>query len=240
MKIGKLTVTKIGIAASMLGMVVALSGVTSGFAAGSSAPTPGDSTAGSATTSATVAVPPWCGWNINPVLSSITLAPSLGAKYLGVDLELTGSTSSVNAYVGASTGATEALGDDNCSWFGKTPQAATFAVTIASGNDSFTATSTEGRDAAMDWSLSTKPLGIANTFASGCELAGFTPNPGASMAASGTSTAWSILSAAVTTNDFCSYSVAYTATVPAGKLPTYGDSIYTFTGPTLVHTLTTS
>jgi hypothetical protein len=237
---GKLTGTKVGIAASMLGMVVALSGVTSGFAAGGSAPTEGPSTAGSATTSASVVIPPWCGWNINPVVSSITLAPSGGAKYLGADLALTGSTSSVNAYVGATTGAVAALLPDNCSWFGKTPQAATFAVTIASGDDSFTATSSAGRDIAMDWSLSSKPLGIANTFDAGCETAGFTPNAGASMAASGTSNAWSILSTAVSTNDFCSYSVAYTATVPGGKLPTYGDSTYTFTGPTLVHTLTTS
>ena len=237
---GKLTGTKVGIAASMLGMVVALSGVTSGFAAGGSAPTEGPSTAGSATTSASVVIPPWCGWNINPVVSSITLAPSGGAKYLGADLALTGSTSSVNAYVGATTGAVVALGEDNCSWFGKTPQAATFAVTIATGDDSFTATSSAGRDIAMDWSLSSKPLGIANTFDAGCEAAGFTPNAGASMAASGTSNAWSILSTAVSTNDFCSYSVAYTATVPGGKLPTYGDSTYTFTGPTLVHTLTTS
>lgn len=237
---GKLTVTRIGIVASMLGMVVALSGVTSGFAAGSSAPSEGASSAGSATTSASVVVPPWCGWNINPVVSSITLAPSGGAKYLGADLTLNGSTSSVNAYVGASTGESVALAPDNCSWFGKTPQAATFAVTIASGDDSFTATSTGGRDTAMDWSLSTTPLGIANTFDDGCEASGFTPNAGASMSTSGTSTAWSILSGAVSTNDFCSYSVAYTATVPGGKLPTYGNSTYTFTGPTLLHTLTTS
>jgi hypothetical protein len=236
----KFTITKIGIAASMLGMVVALSSVTSGFAAGGSEPTEGASTAGSAATSATVVVPPWCGWNINPVVSSITLAPNAGAKYLGEDLALTGSTSSVNAYVGATSGATEALGPENCSWFGKTPQAATFAVTIASGDDSFTATSTAGRDTAMDWSLSSKPLGIANTFDAGCEAAGFTPNAGASMQAAGTSNTWSILSTAVSTNDFCSYSVAYTATVPGGKLPTYGDSTYTFTGPILIHTLTTS
>jgi hypothetical protein len=238
----KITATKIGIAASMLGMVVALSGVTSGFAAGSSIPTEGDSTAGSASTSASVVVPPWCGWNINPVVSSITLAPADSAKYLGVDLALTGSTSSINAYVGATTGATEAPAADNCSWFGKTPQAAKFDVTIASGDDKFTATSGATVDAGMGWALSVKPLVIANTFATGCAGAGFTPNvsPTASMAAAGTNTAWTIDSDDVTTNDFCSYSVQYTATVPGGKQPVYGNSTYTFTGPTLVHTLTTS
>ena len=242
MRNSKLVATKVGIAASMLGMVVALSGITSGFAAGSSIPTEGDSTAGSASTSASVVVPPWCGWNINPVVSSITLAPAGSAKYLGADLALTGSTSSINAYVGATTGATAAPALDNCSWFGKTPQAAKFDVTIASGNDSFTATSGGNVDALMGWSLSLKPLVIANTFAEGCTTAGFTPNvsPTASMAAAGTNTAWTIASTAVTTNDFCSYSVQYTATVPGGKQPVYGNSTYTFTGPTLVHTLTTS
>jgi hypothetical protein len=237
----KIVATKIGIATSMLGIVVALSGVTSGFAAGSSEPDEGPSTAGSAATSATVVVPPWCGWNINPVVDAIVLAPALEGKYLGQDLALTGSTSSVNAYVGATTGATAALELDNCSWFGKTPLAANFSVTIASGDDSFTARSGGNVDSAMGWSLTSKPLLISNTFAAGCTTAGFTPNTEtASMAAAGTTNAWSILSADVTTNDFCSYSVAYTATVPGGKLPTYGNSTYTFTGPTLVHTLTTS
>lgn len=238
----KIAATKIGIATSMLGIVVALSGVTSGFAAGSSVPTEGNSPAGSAGTSATVVVPPWCGWNINPVVDAITLAPASDGKYLGQDLALTGSTSSVNAYVGATTGATVALGADNCSWFGKTPQAASFSVTITSGDDTFTARSGGNIDAAMSWSLSAKPLVIANTFAGGCSAANFVPNtsPTASMNGAGTNEAWSILSNNVTTNSFCSYSVAYTATVPGGKLPTYGDSTYTFTGPTLVHTLTTS
>ena len=238
----KITATKLGIAASMLGMVVALSGITSGFAAGSSTPTEGDSSAGSASTSASVVVPPWCGWNINPVVASITLAPADSAKYLGADLALTGSTSSINAYVGATTGASAALAADNCSWFGKTPQAAKFDVTIAADDAKFTATSGANADAAMGWNLSTKPLVIANTFDDGCVTAGFTPNtsPTASMTAAGTNTAWTIASGAVSTNDFCSYSVLYTATVPGGKLPTYGDSTYTFTGPTLLHTLTTS
>ncbi len=242
MKKAKLTATKIGIAASMLGMVVALSGVTSGFAAGSSKPTEGDSEAGSASTSASVVVPPWCGWNINPVVASITLAPADEAKYLGTDLALTGSTSSINAYVGATTGATSAPADDNCSWFGKAPQAAKFDVTIASGDAKFTARSGASVDAGMGWELSTKPLVIANTFSAGCTAAGFTPNvsPTASMTAAGTNTAWEILSADVSTNDFCGYSVQYTATVPANKEPIYGNSTYTFTGPTLIHTLTTS
>jgi hypothetical protein len=237
----KIVATKIGIATSMLGIVVALSGVTSGFAAGSSKPTEGPSTAGSATTSATVVVPPWCGWNINPVVDAIVLAPASEGKYLGQDLELTGSTSSVNAYVGATTGSTVRLLSDNCSWFGKTPQAATFSVTINAGDDSFTATSGGNVDAEMGWSLETEPLLISNTFAEGCTTAGFTPNTETgTMTAAGTTNAWSILSDAVTTNNFCSYSVAYTATVPGGKLPTYGNSTYTFTGPILVHTLRTS
>ena len=244
MRNSKLVATKVGIAASMLGMVVALSGITSGFAAGSDAPVDEEFAAGSPTTSASVAVPPWCGWNINPVVGSITLAPpsvaGVAAKYLGQDLELTGSTSSVNAYVGATGSATAELSSDNCSWFGKTPLAATFAVSITEGNAKFTAASAERPDEAMGWLLTAKPLVITNTFSPGCSTAGFTPDPGASMTTSGSTPAWSIGSLSVTTNDFCNYSVEYTATVPAGKEPIYGNSTYVFTGPTLVHTLTTS
>ena len=46
MRNSKLVATKVGIATSMLGIVVALSGITSGFAAGGDAPTEGDSSAG--------------------------------------------------------------------------------------------------------------------------------------------------------------------------------------------------
>jgi hypothetical protein len=244
MRNSKLVATKVGIAASMLGMVMALSGITSGFAAGSDAPEAEPLEAGSPTTSASVAVPPWCGWNINPVVGSITLAPAtvggVAAKYLGEDLELKGSTSSVNAYVGATSSAVAELSSDNCSWFGKNPLAATFAVSIATDNAKFTAASELRSDLGMGWLLSDKPLVIANTFTSGCTTAGFTSNPGASMTASGSTTAWSIADTAVSTNDFCNYSVEYTATVPGGKEPTYGDSTYVFTGPTLIHTLTTS
>jgi hypothetical protein len=238
MRNSKLMATKVGIATSMFGMVIALSGITSGFAAGGTAPAAGDSTAGSASTSASVVVPPWCGWNIDPVVSSITL--SAAGNYLGQDLELTGSTSDVNAYVGATTGATVALASDNCSWFGKTPLAASFGVTIAADDAKFTAASGANADSGMGWLLSDKPLVISNTFSAGCEAAGFTSNAGASMSAAGTTAAWSMLTAAVSTNDFCNYSVSYTATIPANKEPTYGDSTYVFTGPTLVHTLTTS
>jgi hypothetical protein len=240
MRNSKLVATKVGIAASMLGMVVALSGITSGFAAGSDAPEAEDVTAGSPTTSATVEVPPWCGWNINPVVGSITLSPAGGAEYLGVDLALTGSTTSVNAYVGATGSSDVALAADNCSWFGKTPLAASFDVSIAPGNAKFTATSGSNADSGMGWDLSLKPLVITNDFTDGCEDAGFVPNTTtASIADAVTTNAWSIPSDSVSTNDFCNYSVEYTATIPGGKQPVYGDSTYIFTGPTLIHTLTT-
>jgi hypothetical protein len=71
----KITATKIGIAASLLGMVVALSGITYGFESGSDTHTEGDTSAGSASTTASVVVPPWCGWNINQFAT-------LAAKYL--------------------------------------------------------------------------------------------------------------------------------------------------------------
>ena len=231
--------TKFGIATSLLGMVVALSGVTSGFAAGSTTPTEGNTAAGNAATSASVVVPPWCGWNINPVTAAIVLT-SGGASYVGADLPLTGSTSSVNAYVGAIGDASEKPTSTNCSWFGKAAQAARLDVTVASDDAAFTAASGSNADSGMGWALSAKSLNITNTFAAGCTTDSFTSNPSATIDSAKTVTAWSISSGSVNTNNFCSYSVAYSTNVPAGKSPLFGDSTYTFTGPTLIHTLTTS
>jgi hypothetical protein len=61
----------------------------------------------------------------------------------------------------------------------------------------------------------------------------------AEISAFGVTNAWTISDMAVVTNNFCNYSVDYTATIPGGMMPTYGDSTYTFTGPSLIHTLTT-
>lgn len=239
----KLVLTKIGIAISALAMIVAFNGASSGFAAGSDMPVERETDAGIAETTAVVIVPPWCGWNINPVTSNITLTPA--GTYIGDALVLSGSTSNVNAYVGGTSAAVSAPDADNCSWFGKTPQSASFDVEIAVGDAGFTAVSETRPDPAMDWLLGTgpgtTPLVIANNFSEGCALDGFTPNTEtASVTAAGVTPAWTILSAAVDTNNFCNYSVDYTATIPADKLPTYGDSTYTFTGPSLIHTLTTN
>lgn len=239
----KLVLTKIGIAISALAMIVAFNGASSGFAAGSDRPVEGKTEAGTAETTAEVIVPPWCGWNINPVTSNITLTPA--GTYIGDALVLSGSTSNVNAYVGGTSAAIEVLADTNCSWFGKTPQSARFDVEIAADDAGFTAVSGGLPDPAMDWELGTgpgsTPLVIANNFSDGCVLDGFTPNTEtASVISHGVTNAWTIGSGSVVTNNFCNYSVDYTAAIPAGKLPTYGDSTYTFTGPSLIHTLTTS
>lgn len=239
----KLVLTKIGIAISALAMIVAFNGASSGFAAGSDMPVEGSTTAGTAETTAEVVVPPWCGWNINPVTSNITLTPA--GTYIGDALVLSGSTSDVNAYVGGTSAAVSAPAADNCSWFGKTPQSASFDVEIALGDAGFTAVSETRPDPAMDWELGagpgTTPLVIANNFSDGCVLDGFTPNTEtASVVSHGVTNAWTIGSGSVVTNNFCNYSVDYTATIPADKLPTYGDSTYTFTGPDLIHTLTTN
>jgi len=240
----KLVLTKIGIAFSALAMIVAFNGASSGFAAGSDAPENGNTVAGTADTSATVTVPPWCGWNINPVTADITLTPAGGASYIGEELVLSGSTTAVNAYVGGTSAATSAPAADNCSWFGKTEQAASFEVSIGAGDDGFTAESGEIDDSiAMGWRLSEQPLVIENDFSgvdNTCTVDGFTPNAGAAISNDVTAVkAWSILTGAVDTNNFCNYSVDYTATIPAGKNPTFGNSTYTFTGPSLIHTLTT-
>jgi hypothetical protein len=236
----KLVLTKIGIAFSALAMIVAFNGASSGFAAGSDKPQDEITQAGTAETTADVVVPPWCGWNINPVASNITLYPAGEASYVGVDLVLTGSTNDVNAYVGGETSAESILSPENCSWFGNPEQSASFDVKIDEGDAGFTAASGGSADPEMDWSLSEKPLVIENDFSEGCVTNGFTPNTSpVEISSSSTTNVWEILLIDVETNNFCKYSVDYTATIPAGMMPTYGDSTYTFTGPSLIHTLTT-
>jgi hypothetical protein len=236
----KLVLTKIGIAISALAMIVAFNGASSGFAAGLDMPQDEITQAGTAETTADVVVPPWCGWNINPVTSNITLFPAGNASYVGEDLVLSGSTSAVNAYVGGVDSEEEALSSDNCSWFGLAPQSASFDVEIAENNARFTAVSGGFSDSAMGWELSEKPLVIENDFSEGCVTNGFTPNTSpVAISTAGITNAWTITNLAVITNNFCNYSVDYTATIPAGMMPTYGDSTYTFTGPSLIHTLTT-
>lgn len=246
----KLVLTKIGIAISALAMIVAFNGASSGFAAGGTQPEPNATTqAGDPDTSAEVAVPPWCGWNINPILADIELQPA--GEYTGPLLALSGTTDVVRAYVGGTNTATEQLGEDNCSWFGMTPNSATFNVTTST--DGFTAESDAcvppevgpcaTPDEAMNWLLNETgaSLRIVNVFDAECADQGFSANnETAEFTGAATASAWSIASGLVGTNDYCSYSVTYNAAIPANQIPTYGESTYTFTGPTLLHTLTTS
>ena len=196
---------------------------------------PGASDAGTGSFTASVAVPPWCGWSQTPAAADLTLTGD--GLYIGDAYELQGSSGSVYAYVNGGSSITSQAASDNCSWFNTTPYAA--ALNMALGDVSFEGTSDAEPgvvDTAFSWDGN---LTFTNNFDEG-SCTNFTTGAGAELTTAGDVDVWSVASGDTTTNNFCSYSISYGSTIPAGLNPTYGDSTYTIAGPTLTVTLTTS
>lgn len=201
---------------------------------------PANATVGDAETSSTIDVPPWCDWRIGSLSESVALVPKAGedSMYDGdaIDLEFTGA--SINAYIGGDNGFTEKGAADNCSWFGATPVGAELVVTMA--GDQFSAVATDGgADSEMDFTANAgNPLITTPTFAAGCESDGFA-NGGLGSLYTGATTGevWSVPSASAVTNNFCSFQIKYEITIPENMSPTYGDTTYTWSGPSLTFTI---
>ena len=201
---------------------------------GNGSPEIGDSSAGGGTLSASVVVPPWCGWSQTEITDLVLTGSGL---YTGSSYDLAGSSGSVYAYVNGGSSITEAAAGDNCSWFGTTPYAAALNMSVDSVSFEGTSDANPGVvDTAFSWDGN---LTFTNNFDEGsCE--NFSTNAGAELEAAGNVDVWSVASGDTTTNNFCSYEIAYGSTIPANLNPTYGDSTYSITGPTLTVTLTTS
>jgi hypothetical protein len=223
-----------------IGVVTGVFLVAFGFSSavatfGNSAPEVGDTPAGSGSFTSTVAVPPWCGWSQTPATESLTLTGA--GDYTGEPYNLAGTSGDIYAYVNGGSAITSEAAADNCSWFGTSPYGAQLDMSVPNTNFEGESDAAAGVvDAAFSWSGN---LGFANNFEVG-SCTNFMTNPGAELSAGGTVTVWTVDAVNATTNNFCDYSITYTSTIPAGLNPTYGDSNYTITGPTLTVVLTTT
>lgn len=229
---GSLTLALGGLALSFTGVGAAIAATT--------APSGSDvGTATSSTTASTTTLP-WCGWYLTGIDSALTLSGA--TVYDGTEVSLTAADTSLEAFVNGSS--TYSAADDNCSWYGNTnKQAAWVSVTAdTAAFDASTTADTAGTDNSMDFALDTdNKLNITAVEdpSANCTTNGFSITADASVFGTTLSSnpVKSALSTDVTTHDKCTWSMNYATKIPGGKVPTYGDATYTFTGPTLTTTL---
>lgn len=204
---------------------------------------PGAEDVGSTTssTSASTTTLPWCGWYLSGIDASLALDASK-AEYDGTEIDLTATDTAIEAFVNGS----EVYSDttDNCSWYGSANQQAAW-VSVSANTAEFTATTTadaDGTDSSMDFNLDADNklnITVAQNPDGSCEADGFSITPDASVFGGTLSSnpIKSALAADVTTTDKCAWSMSYATKIPGGKVPTYGEATYEFTGPTLTTTL---
>jgi hypothetical protein len=215
---------------AVLGLMVSLTGLTSATAI-----------TGSNSTGSTVGTVPQCAWHLDGVLDAVVLTHTDATKYKGLDYVITGSSTSVDSYVAPVAAIAKPLspGVDDCSWY--TSQASA-EVTISSGETpAFTSTTFTG-DVSMNFDLNDADHKLTVTVDPTCASPWTAPITGTNDIYTGhvSGVATSLTKANTTTQSACSYTVEFTATVPAGKSPTNAGSNYEMTGPTLTTTLVTS
>ena len=208
-------------------------------------------------------VRPWCGWTaLTAANSTITLAPAAGQDTVydgdAIALEAIGQGFAIRVGpAGSAVAAGEsfvALAADNCSWFADDQKNGVNVSTSLSGN-SFTAVSDAngGADPVEDVTMNFdaeagNPLTIDNTPtadscptpASGEAAAGEFSFSGSPLVVTATGASANVVAMTATntgTNNFCSWTSDYSISIPAGKKPLFGDSTYTFTGPTITNTM---
>jgi len=213
-----------------LGIAVSLTGLTSATAL-----------TGSNSTGSTVGTVPQCAWHLDGVLDAVTLTHEDATKYKGLDYAISGSSTSVDSYVAPVAATTKPVspGADDCSWY--TSQASA-EVTISSGETPAFTSTTFTDDVSMNFSLNDADHKLTATVDPTCASPWTAPGVGANDIYSGhvSGVATSLSKLNTTTQSACSYTVGFTATVPAGKSPTNAGSNYAMTGPTLTTTLVTS
>lgn len=205
-------------------------------------------------------VRPWCGWTaLTAANSAISLEPAAGpgTVYDGEAIDLVATGQQFAIRVGpAGSAATDpetfiALDAENCSWFADSEKngvavSTTFAGVGDTPPHAFVGESDADGASTSDTSMNFEAgAGVGEAFvinntAVSCVGFNFSGSPltvtndatataGANVVTMGVET--------TTTNDFCSWTSSYAITIPAGLKPTYGDSTYTFTGPTVTNTM---
>ena len=209
----------------------------------------GEQDLASQATSISTEVRPWCGWTaLTAANTSITLAPATATVYDGEAIALVAIGQQFAIRVGpagsavAAGTAFTALDADNCYWFAADQINGVAVSTGVSGN-SFDAVSDANTgddpvvDASMDFeAIVGNPLTIDNT-AVFCTGFSFDESPLVVTATGASANVVSLDALSTGTNNFCSWTSNYAISIPAGMKPMFGDSTYTYTGPTITNTM---
>jgi hypothetical protein len=197
---------------------------------------------------------PWCGWiALTAANDGINMTPvsDLAIGYDGNEIELEADGQEFAIKVGPTTSGAVAAGTpfakedaDNCSWFTDGSKNGVNVQTRVSGN-SFTGVSDANSlsipDSSMDFSSDgSNVLKLNSTEGPTCAAEGFdfSNNPMDINASGEQDKDLVSLTAGLTlTNSFCSWTTKYTVKIPSGLTPLFGDSTYTYTGPTVTNTM---
>jgi hypothetical protein len=211
----------------------------------------------SQTTGIEMPVRPWCGWvALTGANSPIVLAPAAGQEttYDGtaITLEAVGQEYAIKvAPVDQETTSDLASfiqeADDACSWFASSEVNGVDVSTTLDVN-TFTAVSDKNTSSVADTSMDfttddglDQNLVIDNTPVT-CADAGFSfiNNPFVVTTSASATTGTNVVSMpamSTLTNSYCSWTSSYTVTIPSELKPTFGNSTYTYTGPTVTNTM---
>lgn len=197
-----------------------------------------------ASVGATTTTVPWCGWTVAGLPTGLTLVDEAAvlaeeeSRYMGAEIALSGETNGISAFV---SGTDEISADEeNCSWYGDANKQG-LAMTVSADRSNFTARAAGANsdDDGMGFELteSSNPLTITPSY-TGCSAAFVTSDDLSVSTASLTSNPVTASDKElVTTTSSCTWGLAYSAKIPSGMMPMFGDRDYTFTGPTLTTTV---
>ncbi len=230
-----------------IGLAFSLSSLGASYAAGEGKPAVGDSPVGDASTTSEMLVPPWCGWRISSLTETIDLVPAEGepSYYSGEEISLVQTGGDIYAYIGGAAGATSKQTSDlesgACSWFSDPAYGAQLNVELSSADFAASAT-TGGADSEMDFSATETDNEFFVTYVpadgGSCVSDSFTPGDLSSFYTGKLEeSVWSVDAASATNNNFCQFALKYEIKIPGGMSPLFGNTTYTWTGPTLSFTL---
>ena len=207
----------------------------------------------SQTTGIEMPVRPWCGWiALTGANDAIALEPAAGqdTTYDGdaIDLEAVGQEYAIKVAPvdqdPESVLASFTLEADNaCSWFASSEVngvnvSTTLDVnTFTAGSDKNTL---EVEDTTMDFTTLDQNLVIDNTSVTCDADFSFSGSPLTVSDLSSATTGSNVVSMSAidtTTNSYCSWTSDYSVTIPSELKPMFGNSTYTYIGPTVTNTM---
>jgi hypothetical protein len=220
-------------------------------------PDSGDQILDTQTIGITTPVRPWCGWiALLGDNTAIDLVPAGDGDQIydgdSITLGATGQQYAIKVGPVGQDRTSDIMAftrevDGDCSWFADSEKNGVDVETTLSGN-SFTAVSSknanEETDTSMDFTTNDgvdQNLVITNT-ANDCSDLGFEFNNNplrvtTSLSATNGAAVVSMVASDTTSNSFCAWTSDYTVKLPVGMKPTFGNSTYLYTGPTIINTM---